>query len=54
MICEEVMAFKKKQLIIKIKREDLPNPRLGVKPTKRIKIKTDYTRKKKHKNKDNF
>ena len=43
------MAFKKKQLTIKIKKEDLPKPRMGVQPTTRIEMKTLYSRKKKHK-----
>jgi hypothetical protein len=47
------MAFKKKLLTIKIKKEDLPKIRMGVQPTKKMKLKTDYTRKKKHKNKEN-
>jgi hypothetical protein len=46
------MAFTKKQLTVKIKREDLPKPRSGVLYTRKVKLKNLYTRKNKHKSKN--
>lgn len=38
-----------KKMVIKIKKEDLPKPRAGVKPSKVERNPKTYTRKKKHK-----